>query len=382
MAPPSQATRTEVAIIGGGPAGAALAIELGRAGRDVLLIEREAGPHDKVCGEFLSHEALHSLATLGVDAGALGAVPIGKLSLAAGAREVATTLPFPARSLSRRVLDEALLTRAAAEGALLLRGQAVVETRQDGDSWRLRLRNDTEVAAAQLVLATGKHDLRGAGRPPGKQADLIGFKMYFRMRADQAVAIDQRIVLTLFGGGYAGLQPVEGDRANLCLVVRRSRFATLGHDWIRLLAAIASEVPSFGLRLAGAEAAWPRPLAIAGIPYGFVARPDDATIWRLGDQAAVIPSFSGDGMSIALHSARRAAAGLLHGGTPASYIARLHRDVGAQVARATVVSRLFLDPRAQNLLLAAAGLAPGLLAVVARASRVPKRARLAALAGA
>jgi menaquinone-9 beta-reductase len=378
----SQAMRAEIAIIGGGPSGAALAIELGRAGRDVLLIEREAGPHDKVCGEFLSHEALVSLAALGIDAEALGGLPIAKLSLAAGWREVDTTLPFPARSLSRRVLDEALLIRAATEGTRLLRGEAVVEARQEGDGWRLRLRGGAQVTAAKLVLATGKHDLRGAGRPPGKQADLIGFKMYFRLGTDQAAAIDQRIALALFAGGYAGLQPVEDDRANLCLVVRRSRFAQLGHDWARLLAAIAGEVPSFGERLAGAEAAWPRPLAVAGIPYGFVAQPDEAEIWRLGDQAAVIPSFSGDGMSIALHSARRAASGLLHGGTPASYIERLHRDVGSQVVRATVVSRLFLNPPAQNLLLATAGLVPGLLGVAARVTRVPRRARMAALAGA
>jgi flavin-dependent dehydrogenase len=382
MGPSSQPMRTDVAIIGGGPAGAALAIELGRGGRDVLLIEREAGPHDKVCGEFLSHEALESLAALGVDTEALGAVPIRMLSLAAGERTVDTTLPFPASSLSRHMLDEALLTRAAAEGTRLLRGEPVVEIRREGDGWRLRLRNGAQVAAAKLVLATGKHDLRGVGRPPGKQADLIGFKMYFRLGTDQAAAIEQRIVLALFAGGYAGLQPVENDRANLCLVVRRSRFAELGHDWVRLLAAISHEVPSFGERLAGAEAAWPRPLAVAGIPYGFVAQPDEAEIWRLGDQAAVIPSFSGDGMSIALHSARRAASGLLRGGTPTAYIERLRRDVGSQVARATVVSRLFLNPRAQNLLLVAAGLAPRLLGEAARATRVPRQARLAALAGA
>jgi flavin-dependent dehydrogenase len=377
-----QPVGAEIVIIGGGPAGAGLAIELSRAGRDVLLIEREAGPHDKVCGEFLSHEALVSLDALGIDAEALGAVPISKLSLAAGEREVNITLPFPARSLSRRVLDEALLAHAAAEGTRLLRGEAVVETRQEGDGWRLRLRDGTQVAAAKLVLATGKHDLRGAGRPPGKQADLIGFKMYFRLGTVQAAAIDQHIVLALFDGGYAGLQPVEDDRANLCLVVRRSRFAELGHDWVRLLVAISHEVPSFGERLAEAEAAWRRPLAIAGIPYGFVAQPDEAETWRLGDQAAVIPSFSGDGMSIALHSARRAASGLLQGGTPSSYIERLRRDVGSQVSRATVVSRLFLNPHAQNLLLATAGLAPSLLSVAAHATRVPKRARMAALAGA
>src|ERR1700709_1090896 len=94
-----QPVGAEIVIIGGGPAGAGLAIELSRAGRDVLLVEREAGPHDKVCGEFLSHEALVSLDALGIDAEALGAVPISKLSLAAGEREVNITLPFPAPRL-------------------------------------------------------------------------------------------------------------------------------------------------------------------------------------------------------------------------------------------------------------------------------------------
>ena len=44
-------------------------------------------------------------------------------------------------------------------------------------------------------------------------------------------------------------------------------------------------------------------LAISPIPYGYLAR-RIAGLWRVGDQAAVIPSFTGDGISIALHSAR------------------------------------------------------------------------------
>ena len=45
-----------VLVIGGGLAGAAAAVHLAGAGRDVCLLERTTGPHDKVCGEFLSFD--------------------------------------------------------------------------------------------------------------------------------------------------------------------------------------------------------------------------------------------------------------------------------------------------------------------------------------
>ena len=64
-------------IIGGGLAGGAAAARLAQLGRPALLIEREAGPHDKVCGEFLSGEAVTALGKLGLDCRRLGGVPIG-----------------------------------------------------------------------------------------------------------------------------------------------------------------------------------------------------------------------------------------------------------------------------------------------------------------
>ena len=59
-------------VVGGGPAGSSLAIRLAQAGLSVSLIEREAGPHDKVCGEFLSFEAVGYLKGVGLDPTALG----------------------------------------------------------------------------------------------------------------------------------------------------------------------------------------------------------------------------------------------------------------------------------------------------------------------
>ena len=103
-------------IVGGGLAGASAACRLAREGRRVALLEREAGPAHKVCGEFLSGEALVELAGLGVDAAALGAAPITGMRMVHRGRMAECRLPFPAAGLSRYVLDEALLQRAAALG--------------------------------------------------------------------------------------------------------------------------------------------------------------------------------------------------------------------------------------------------------------------------
>ena len=371
--------RADVVVIGGGLAGASFAALLAEAGRDVLVIEREAAPHDKVCGEFISREAVLYLSALGIDLAALGAVPIGNLGLSAGSASVLTRLPFQAMSLSRRVLDEAVLSRAASAGARTLRGHKVMEAASSGDGMRLRLEGGAEVQAATAVLATGKHDLRGHARPPGRQNDLIGFKMVVSLAPPQAASLRGRVELMLFAGGYAGLQPVEGGRANLCLLVRRDRFAALGRHWPALLAAIGTETPALAARLAGATPEWTKPLTIAGLPYGLVVRqPERDRIWRLGDQAAVIPSFSGDGMSIALHSARLAASAYLSGQPAGAYQTRLAADIGAQVWRATWLSRIFVHRRPQHGLLAAARLLPAALRLGTALTRVPER-RLADL---
>jgi len=182
------------------------------------------------------------------------------------------------------------------------------------------------------------------------------------------------VELMLFAGGYAGLQPVEGGRANLCLLVQRDRFTAIGRNWPALLAAIGAETPALGVRLDGATPEWTRPMTIAGLPYGLVVRASETDgMWRLGDQAAVIPSFSGDGMSIALHSARLAASAYLAGQGAQAYQARLAADVGAQVWRATWLSRIFVHRGPQHGLLATARLLPAALRLGTALTRVPER---------
>jgi len=369
----------ETLIIGGGPAGASLAVRLARAGRSALLIEREAGPHDKVCGEFLSFEAAGYLAELGLDAAALGAVPITSVELLYRDLTARSNLPFQALSLSRRIMDEALLARAAEVGARLIRGRRVTHLQRQAGLWRAQLNDGQVVEAADVFLATGKHDVRGWSRPAGRQADLIGFKQHWTLSPEQAGRIRGQVELHLFPGGYAGLEPVDQDRANLCLVVRKRALDAAGRSWPSLLESLATTCPSLGARLKGGRPSTDKPWAIAAIPYGYVRGRDDG-LWRLGDQAAVIPSLAGEGMSIALHSARLAADVLLAGGTSRTYQRALARDVGHQVGRATWLSRALVRDQTQALTLQIVKVFPKALSWAATGTRITRQALLGARA--
>jgi len=360
-------------VVGGGLAGGALATALASAGRKVVLFEREAGQHHKVCGEFLSREAVLYLAALGIDPLALGASRIHSLRLFSGHRLATVELPFPALSLSRRVLDRALLDRAAYAGADIRLGARVQSLEFVAGDWQVRLAGGETWTARSAFLATGKHDLRGWPRPSGMQSDLIGFKMHFRLPPEQVAVLAGHVELTLFPGGYAGLELVEHGVANLCLLVKRTRFEALGQQWDALLANIAQGCRHFGERLQGAVPCWDRPLAVASIPYGYVRSKSDG-IWRLGDQSAVIPSFSGDGMSIALHSARVAAACYLGGSSTSFYQRQIAHDVAIPVRCATLLSMLCVNPVGKKLIGWGAERLPSLMSVVAAATRVPSGA--------
>lgn len=376
----------DAVVAGGGPAGCAAAIGLADAGARVLLVEREAAAHHKVCGEFVSVEAGGLLRALGLDPVRLGAVPVERVRLLHGSRVAATALPFPAESLSRRTLDERLLDLAAARGATVRRGVAVRAAEAEGGAVRARLSDGTAAMAGALFLATGKHDLRGHARGPGIQNDLIGFKMHLELPPAAARALDGTVHLLLFDGGYAGLQPLgdaggERGRVNLCLLVGKRRYEALGRSWPRLVGQLTSASPHWRALLAEARPCWDRPLSVYGVPYGYVAPASAGPVFRLGDQMAVVPSFAGDGIAIALRSARLAVeawcspggqgAGRWGGGEVAGvYHKQAAGLFGRGVRTAARGARVLEHGSAQALAVLAAGLAPDLLAAVAAAMRL------------
>jgi flavin-dependent dehydrogenase len=364
--------RREVVVVGGGLAGGAAAIRLAQNGQKVLLLEKEPAAHDKVCGEFISADAQHYLRELGLDLAALDAERITSIWLMRGQSIASARLPFSGLSLSRRVLDEALLLRAHDQGAQIWRGAAVTAMVREPECWRIEVAGHGVIQAETLLLATGKHDLRKWRRAGVTQTDFVGFKCHFLLTTAQRSALSGRVEMTLFDGGYAGLSLIERGKANFCLVVTRRHFARYGKTWDALLSGILKASPPLAERLHGAQPCWPRPLSIFGMPYGFVYRvPSSAPpgLYRLGDQMAVIPSFSGYGMSIALHTAFLAVECHLRGGADL-YHRQARSDLLPLIRRASWLSKIAEYPLAQRGMLFAFRIRPELITMIARHSRI------------
>jgi len=363
---------TEHVVIGGGLAGSMLALRLATARREVVLLEKQREPDHKVCGEFLSAEAIGYLHRIGLDPRELGAHSIHQVRLHSRRESVQASLPFAALSLSRRLLDQTLLGKAEAAGCEVRRGAFVEKLLRDRNGFSIQLRDGQTASATYAFLATGKHDVADLPRSKGSHPDLVGFKMHWQLDPAQLQCIRNSMELFLFRDGYGGLALVENDVANLCFVVRQQRVRELG-GWFGLLHTIRKEVPAMDSILDGASQCWPRPLAISPIPYGYLAESANG-IWRVGDQAAVIPSFTGDGMSIALHSADLAAEMFLAGKTPDEHLARLHSHLRSGMRFASALSRMMVTPTGRLLAPSVLSIAPGAMCWIATKTRIPDRA--------
>ena len=360
----------EVLILGAGVAGCAVSIALARNGRNVRLIERELTPRHKVCGEFLSGEALEDLHALGIDVESLGAVPITHVRLAAAGRAAEAPLPFPAASLTRKSLDTALIAEAIAAGVRVERGRSVQGLARANDNlWRATLDNGSTREAPTAFLATGKHDLRGHARPKDPE-QWVAFKMYFQLVPSQARELANASELMLYPGGYGGIQPVEDGIANLCCVVQKRFLSGAGNRWENFLARMKSDCPHLAMRLDGAKPLLLKPIAVTHIPYGFMRRTTEDGLYCIGDQAAVIPSFTGDGISIALHTARCAAAAYSAAEPAPIFQDKLRTALLAQMRLAEVAANGLNNSLARAVLPLCLRLWPGVMRVTAKLTRV------------
>ena len=219
----------------------------------------------------------------------------------------------------------------------------------------------------------------------GTHADLVGLKMYLRLAPTQLAELRDTIELFLIPGGYGGLSLVEkpteaeANAANLCFVINRSLLRDAGRGW-DALSALLTQTPHLRARLTGAEPLLPRPLAISPIPYGLLRRHAIAeNLWAIGDQAAVIPSFTGDGLALALHSGRFAARTLLAGQTSHHFHAELHTQLRHQLSLATILSRGLVSQPQRTLLELTARVFPSTLRAVASHTRLPSEYRITRL---
>lgn len=364
--------KADAIVVGGGLAGAAFAIELARNGARVVLVERSRAAALKVCGDFLSAEALELLAHLGVDTVRLGVTSIERLTLAVGDRSAEARLPFRAGGLSRLRLDEELIGQAARAGVEIVRGSTVTGVGIGADHTLVA----TDVAshsAPVAALATGKHNLRGWPRTPGA---VTGFKIQFAPSIAAQRELAARVRLTLVDGGYIGACLVEDNLLTICWQIDTDALRRTGPHWQTQLEAFSRESPWLGDLLSGAIPLSKRPAAASNLPFGYRRRAAVAPhVFAVGDQLAVIPAFTGDGTSIALASGIGAARSILSGERAAAFQARFIAALSGQFGLAGAVNAALQARTTRRLTVGAVRAVPLLATLMARATRLGAVAR-------
>ena len=265
-----------IEIIGGGLAGLATGIYLRQRGVPVALHEAGNYPRHRVCGEFLCGSDDTTFRALGI-ADLLPNTAISQHSSwynRQGHQIFHTTLPNPVRGISRNRMDDAL----AAEFVRL------------GGHLHTQSRQDTSPKPGR-VLTHGRV-LTKSTRWSGLKAHFHAFPLF----ADLEIHLGQ--------GGYIGLAQVEDKRVNVCGLFPTSALKSAGQAATPMIhAARAIGLTHLAKRLAEAS---PIEGSLVGCTRFALGWQDTDDALRLGDAMAIIPPFTGNGMTMALSAAQRA----------------------------------------------------------------------------
>jgi len=280
----------DLAVVGGGPAGTSAAITAAQLGLRVLLLEARAFPRHKVCGEFLSGEAVGLLTCLLDRPSRFSEAPkIAKTRIFLDERVAQLEISPPAISLSRYELDAALWSRAEDLGAETRERTMVTKIRRVASLFAIETALHSATARAVIDASGRWSNLHSARVAQGE--NYIGLKAHFYEPAH----LDS-CDLYFFPGGYCGVQPLGDGQVNAAAMVSVSRAKSL------------KEVFALHPRLAQRAVTWKaasEPVSTAPLLFA-PPRTNDAGVLLAGDAAAFIDPFAGDGISIALHSGRMA----------------------------------------------------------------------------
>ena len=369
----------ECVVVGAGPAGAAAALRLARNGVRVLLVDRANLPRGKVCGCCLSPTALKELALLGLEKiTAAAGQPLTTLALSTG--EWTARLPFRGGVvISRERLDRAIVEAGCAAGVEWLPGVDVVAATVGADgAVAVSLRGVADgalvtIRSERLILATGLADrVRGDADDraercsPGAVGNarcLIGVGTTLPADASDLPPGELRMRVGL--RGYCGLVRLEDGRIDVAAALDRAAVRAAGGPVDALLALFANG-PDAGVNELVASLRAARLTATPPLTRRAPPSSRQGRILRVGDAAAYVEPFTGEGIGWALASARLAADTILQGAGGARvgevYAGAHQRHFVAPHARCRRVVSWLRNPALVTAAVASARIVPGVAA--------------------
>lgn len=349
-----QNSKSKIAIVGAGPAGASLAILLAKKDFRVVLIEREKFPRQKLCGEFVSPECLEHFKKLEV---------LDEMLEVGGDRIASTVFYAPngksvsvssewfggkresALSISRAAMDFRLLEKAKNSGVEVLEETSVVNLLFDanvicGAKIRSSGGETREISADLTIDATGRAGVlnkfverefsrKGAKAQNAKnkkqKTKLVGFKAHLEnVRLEKGVC-----EIYSFRGGYGGLSRIENDLANHCFLIEADTVKEFSGDAQKIVENVIFKNRRAHKTLKNAALAsdW---LAVSVDNFGRKNLCPAPNLFSVGDAAAFIDPFTGSGMLMAMESAEILSRAIIKNASSAEKIAEEYKIVHKQ----------------------------------------------------
>lgn len=292
----------DVIIIGGGLAGLVSALHLSKYGIEVLVIEKNEYPSHKVCGEYVSNEVLPYLKFLGFNPLEFGAKKITNVAISTvKSKLIQAKLPLGGFGISRYCLDYSLAQKVIKNGVEILR-DTVIEVSFQNDTFTIVTKNERELNSKIVIGSYGKRsniDVKLNRNFIKNESPYLAVKTHAKGNFP-----DDLVALHNFKGGYCGVSKVENNHINLCYISNYKFFKKYKNinDFQKnvlykntyLKEVFENSIPVFE-----------NPLTIGQVSFSS-KKPVENHIIMCGDTAGMIHPLCGNGMSMAIHSAKMA----------------------------------------------------------------------------
>ena len=291
--------------MGGGLAGLSLSILAAKAGYSVALFEKENYPFHKVCGEYISYESYDFMKALGLPLDDWKLPSINKLALSDNkGKQYNFSLFMGGFGISRFKLDNALCEIAKANGVDVFTGIKVNDIVFENDMHLVN--TGTAIISSKLCAAAyGKRasiDVKWkrnfTTEKPNKLNNYIGVKyhIHYHFPAD-------KIALHNFKNGYCGISNIEDGKCCLCYLTVAENLSASGNSIKQMEEKILFQNPLLKEIFTKAEFLYEQPLAISQISFSKKNQVENHVLMT-GDSAGLITPLCGNGMSMAMHSAK------------------------------------------------------------------------------
>lgn len=292
-------TPYNVIIIGGGLAGLVSALHLSKKGLSVAVIEKNAYPKHKVCGEYISNEVLPYLRSLDFDPIALNAKEIRNFIISSSkSNAIETELPLGGFGMSRYALDYELAKKAKANGVTIFE-EMVVDVYYENECFRVQTKKNTY----QATIVLGAYGKRSNIDMKLKRAFTKKASPYLAVKAHYKGSFSPDLVgLHNFKGGYCGVSKVENDHINICYITSFKAFKAYKNieDFQQNVLLKNKHLKAV---LENSSLVFEKPITISQISFA-VKNPVEYHMLMMGDTAGMIHPLCGNGMAMGIRSAQ------------------------------------------------------------------------------